>query len=104
MPWAELVATNGNVKMLVGVSISIFYIRWFSLVRWDSAGGAPLWHPVEVCAPVGLWRSWAAVGGGVRQGAQVVADPGRYILAGHGHQDDQTLSSAALSAIAQWAL
>ena len=36
-----------------------------------------------------------------RQVAQVVAGPGRCNLAGHGHQDDQALSFAALSAIAQ---
>ena len=39
-----------------------------------------------------------------RQVAQVVADPWRCNLVGIGHQDDQTLSSAVLSATAQGAL
>ncbi|MEO5355484.1 MAG: hypothetical protein H7835_20050 [Magnetococcus sp. XQGC-1] len=50
-----------------------------------------------------LWERLRVVVG-CGQVAQVVADPWRCKLAGHGHQDDQTLSSAALSATAQGAL
>ncbi len=53
----EPAASNGDVKMRVGVvaSISIFYIGLFCLLRWTCDGwlvNAPLWHPVAVCAPL----------------------------------------------------
>ena len=36
-----MLATSGDVKMLAEVeaSISIFYIGWFSLLRWACDGG-----------------------------------------------------------------
>ncbi|MEO5351184.1 MAG: hypothetical protein H7836_16305 [Magnetococcus sp. YQC-3] len=54
----------------------------------------------------GVCAGWR-VGGVVLRvvgGAQVLADPWRCNLAGSGHQDDQTLSTAALSVTAQEAL
>ncbi|MEO5348396.1 MAG: hypothetical protein H7836_01955 [Magnetococcus sp. YQC-3] len=124
--WLEVVDSNGDVKMLVGV-VAISCVGGLQVVmvtvvaRWVT--GAVWWHTGGwggLVGSSGHQRRRENAGGGGRQrrhenagagGGSCTGSSGSLTMAGQAgtfwpatDHDDQTLSSAALSATAQWAL